>query len=124
MHTFCKEERLCNKEHIFLLQKAAKVFYDYPFTVKWMEIIDGKESGILILPAVPKRNFKKAVDRNKIKRYIREAYRLNKEYLVKKVIGHHKNIIIMLLYSGKKIVTYKETESKIILILQQIADNQ
>jgi ribonuclease P protein component len=124
MPTFCKEERLCNKKHIFLLQKEAVLFFNYPFTVKWMEIIDRQPSGVKILPAVPKRNFKKAVDRNKIKRLIREAYRKNKELLVDAANEHQKNIIIMLHYSGKKIVTYKEAESKIILILQQIADNQ
>jgi ribonuclease P protein component len=123
MLTFCKEERLCNKKHIFLLQKEAKFFFSYPFTVKWMEISDGKEIGVRILPAVPKRNFKKAVDRNRIKHLIREAYRLNKEVFVRKVQDLNKSIVIMFLYSGKNIVTYKETETKIILILQQIADN-
>jgi ribonuclease P protein component len=124
MPVFGKEERLCNKEHILRLQKDANVFYDYPYTVKWMEISDPKKSGVRILTAVPKRNFKKAVDRNKIKRFIREAYRINKEFLVEKTKLHNKNIIVMLLYSGKKIVSFKESESKIILILQRIANNQ
>jgi ribonuclease P protein component len=123
MPTFCKEERLCNKKNIFLLQKEATIFFNYPFTVKWMEIQDEKECSVRFLPAVPKRNFKRAVDRNKIKRLIREAYRLNKEILVKIALQKNKNIAIMIVYSGKKIVPLNEVEAKIILILQHIADN-
>jgi|WetSurMetagenome_2_1015567.scaffolds.fasta_scaffold814926_2 ribonuclease P protein component len=123
MPTFCKEERLCNKRHIFLLHKEGQAFFNYPFTVKWLMISGLNESNVRLLPAVPKRNFKKAVDRNKIKRFIREAYRLNKEILIKTAKQHNKNIIITLLYSGKKIVPYNEAETKIALILQQIADS-
>ncbi len=123
MPTFCKEERLCNKRHIFLLHKEGQSFFSYPFTVKWLVISDQDEPTVRLLPAVPKRNFKKAVFRNKVKRFIREAYRLNKETLIKTAKQHNKNIIITLLYSGKKIVTSKEAETKIVLILQQIADS-
>jgi len=123
MPTFCKEERLCNKRHIFLLQKEAQVFFQYPFTVKWMEVPSTADSSVRMLTAVPKRNFKKAVDRNAIKRLIKEAYRLNKEIVVNSAGEHNKNIIMMLLYSGKKIVVFKEVETKIVLILQQIADS-
>jgi ribonuclease P protein component len=123
MPTFCKEERLCNKRHIFLLQREAQVFFQYPFTVKWMEVPSTEDSSVRILTAVPKRNFKKAVDRNAVKRLIKEAYRLNKEIVLNSTVQHNKNIIIMLLYSGKKIVAFKEVETKIVLILQQIADS-
>jgi ribonuclease P protein component len=123
MPTFCKEERLCNRRHIFLLQKEASVFYSYPFTIKWMELTNGQESNVRILPAVAKRNFRKAVDRNRIKHIIREAYRLNKELFVNQVQSLNKNIVIMFLYTGKNIVTYQEAETKIVLILQKIADN-
>lgn len=122
MPTFCKEERLCNRNYIFSLQKEGRSFFNYPFTVKWMEISHEKEKKIQFLPAVPKRNFKKAVDRNKIKRLIREAYRLNKEKLIDIAQQKSKNIVIMILYSGKIIVTYKEVENKIVVILQQIAN--
>ncbi len=105
------------------MQKEAQVFFQYPFTVKWMEVPSTADSSVRMLTAVPKRNFKKAVDRNAIKRLIKEAYRLNKEIVVNSAGEHNKNIIMMLLYSGKKIVVFKEVETKIVLILQQIADS-
>jgi ribonuclease P protein component len=88
-----------------------------------MEVPSTEDSSVRILTAVPKRNFKKAVDRNAVKRLIKEAYRLNKEIVLNSTVQHNKNIIIMLLYSGKKIVAFKEVETKIVLILQQIADS-
>jgi ribonuclease P protein component len=123
MPTFCKEERLCNKNYIFLLQNTPLIFFCYPFTVKWMEISEKLNTNVQILPAVPKRNFKKAVDRNYIKRLIREAYRNNKEILLPKINEKEKSIVMMLLYSGKKAITYHEAETKIVLILQHIAEN-
>ncbi len=123
MPTFCKEERLCDKKYIFLLQKTEHIFFNYPFTVKWMETSEKMGTNVRILTAAPKRNFKRAVDRNKIKRFTKEAYRLNKEILINTTQEKDKSIVIMLLYSAKKIVTYKEAENKIILILQHIANN-
>lgn len=121
MPTFCKEERLCNRNYIFLLQKEGQVIYNYPITAKWMEISDNKGFCVQFLPAVSKRNFKKAVERNKIKRFLREAFRLNKEIITDLAQQKSKRIVIMLLFSGKKITSYKELEIKIMVILQQIA---
>jgi ribonuclease P protein component len=122
MPTFCKEERLCNRNHIFSLQKEGQAFFNYPITVKWMEVSDLKQISVQFLPVVSKRNFKKAVQRNKIKRLLREALRLNKIKITDIAQKKSKRIVIMLLYSGKKIVTFKELETKIVVILQQIAN--
>jgi len=122
MPTFCKEERLYDRKYILLLQKESQVFFNYPYTVKWM-VSSEKREHISVLTSVPKRNFKNAVDRNKIKRFTKEAYRLNKENLINVAQEKDKSIVMMLLYSAKKIVTYKEAENKIVLILQQIANS-
>jgi ribonuclease P protein component len=121
MPTFCKEDRLCNRNYIFSLQKEGRVIYSYPITAKWMEIPDNRRFCVQFLPAVSKRNFKKAVERNKIKRFLREALRLNKEKITDIAQKKSKKVVIMLLYSGKNILTYKELETKIVIILQQIA---
>lgn len=122
MPNFCKEERLSMKRHIYVLQKEGNVFFNFPFKIKWIELPILQKNKVQILPAISKNNFKKAVDRNHIKRLIREAYRRNKSLLLKKTEEKEKNIAIMFHYTGRETITYKETDTKIALILKQIAD--
>ena len=67
------------------------------------------------------RTFKNAVDRNRIKRITREAYRKNKSVLYEKLEQSTKKIAFILIYTGKIIISFKDVEDKIILILQRLA---
>lgn len=90
-YKFRKEERLSSKKIIQELFDNGSSFYLYPFKVVYTLQPD-KSLPNQVLFSVPKRNFKKAVDRNRIKRQLREAYRLNKSLLpdsdVKFCIGY------------------------------------
>lgn len=80
--SFKKTERLHQRNDIQELFEKGSSFYLYPFKVIYIpESLDSKIKPQQILISVPKRKFKKAPDRNFIKRQIREAYR------------HHKNLI-------------------------------
>ncbi len=72
--------------------------------------------------AVPKRNFKLATERNRIKRQIREAYRLNcggsSAYFKEKDL----KLQLMVVYNSKEPPEYVGLESKIILILQRLQE--
>ena len=121
MFSFSKEERLCGKKSISLLLAKGNKYSHSSFSVKWIELEVTERPPVQLLVIVPKRYFKKAVDRNKIKRFIRESFRKNKELLSASLKEKNKNIALMLLYNSRKIESYQEVESKITLILQFLA---
>lgn len=79
-HTLPKSERLCSKKALDeLFGGGHQSVASYPLRAVFMTT---KEAGARILVSVSKRFFKRAVHRNRIKRQLREAYRLQKELLV------------------------------------------
>src|SRR5438128_2261118 len=107
MQTFSKSERLSSKVIIDKLVKSGNSFNSAPFRITWLETVDAA-SPLQVVISVPKRSFKKAVDRNRLKRIIREAYRKNKNIIIEK--QGDKKIILMFIYNIKTIITYKEIE--------------
>ena len=125
--TFKKEERLHEKKLIETLFKGGNSFYKFPFKVVYLKLEDAKAYPAKVLISVSKHNFKRAVDRNRIKRLIREAYRKNKHLL----LGENADLgvprttwLIGLIYRGNVIPEYKEVEKKIILILHKLVKNE
>lgn len=81
MNTFSKDERLCRRTLIErLFTRASRSFNVFPLRVIYLPCHD-IVPGASILISVSKRHFKRAVKRNRVKRQIREAYRLNKSLL-------------------------------------------
>lgn len=80
-YSFSKDEKVTSLKVIELLfsKKSENVFV-FPYKVSFIYLTELSDKNQLLV-VVPKRNFKKAVDRNRIKRQIRELYRLNKEIL-------------------------------------------
>ncbi len=69
--------------------------------------------------AVPKRNFKSAVDRNRIKRQLRETYRLNKQ-LISEISG--KNFVMLFLFLGKEKSQYVQLEKAMVGLLKKLSE--
>lgn len=77
--TLPKEERLCSRKALeALFGGGSKSILAYPVRAVFQKT---EETGIRIMVSVSKRFFKRAVKRNRIKRQLREAYRLNKRIL-------------------------------------------
>lgn len=111
--TFKKSERLSHKKTIQELFTKGSSFYLYPFKVISRAGDDASVHQILI--SVPKRSFKKAVMRNRIKRRVREAYRLNKHLLNTDV-----KLQIAYIYTAKELLDFKIIERKLIDSLERL----
>jgi ribonuclease P protein component len=119
MQTFSKNERLCSKPLIDQLIQKGNSFSGFPFKIIWMEIQESS-APVKIVISVPKRNFKRAVDRNRIKRLIREAYRKNKQVLIDGVGS--KKIVLLLVYTSKTFIDYVTTEEKVKNVLNRLGN--
>ena len=120
--TFPKKERLSGRRLIGLLFSKGKVFYLKPFRITWMRLPVEGASAVQILVSVPKYNFHKAVERNLIRRRMKEAYRLNKQFFHGKLTDHGYQIVFCITYTAKEIVAYDLIQSKIILLLQRLME--
>lgn len=104
MNTFKKEERLCSKKSLDLLFKNGSSFLLYPYRVTFTF-----DSQPLLFPAkivinVAKKRYKRAVDRNLIKRRTREMYRLYKGELLYSALADKDQLLLLgLQYVGKQI---------------------
>jgi len=76
-NALAKSERLKLKNDILQLFEAGKSLHKFPLTLRFLQIETDRTEPVLFSVSVPKRKIKRAVDRNRIKRKIREFYRLN-----------------------------------------------
>jgi len=121
MYNFTKEERLCSKKLLDKLFHSGSSFLIYPFRIVHLKepLADSLSAQVVI--GVPKRKFKKSVDRNLIRRRIREAYRLNKELSLYAVLrDNNVQILFSINYVGKEILSYSVIEKKLLLALKQL----
>lgn len=113
---FSKKEKLTGKKKIEGLFKKGSSFYLGDFQVRHHQSDEITSHQILI--SVPKRNFKRAVDRNLLKRRIREAYRLNKELFQNQ--GDSNNLYIGFVYLSKQILTFDDIQGQLIQCLKRL----
>ena len=119
-NTFKKAERLSGKALIDKLFTSGRSFTSHPFRITWLEHQLNTGFPVQIAFSVPKKNFKRAVDRNKFKRRGREAYRKNKSRLYDYLTKHNKSVILMLIYTTKENTDYNVFETKINLIIDRL----
>lgn len=113
--TFRKEERLKKEKNIQELFSKGSSFYLFPFKVWVMLNPDPDYPFHQVLISVSKRNFKKAVERNALKRRIRESYRLQKQAL-----PASPRFLIGFVYTHKEILHSEEIAKKMFQALKKI----
>lgn len=114
-----KAERLCSKKAIDALFTGtdSKSLSAYPIRIVYRHT---EEAGIRILVSVSKRRFRHAVDRNRVKRQIREAYRLNK-HILDDIRLSAKGLDIAMIWLTDKHQKSSLVTSKVTTLLQKIA---
>ena len=113
-YTFPKEEHLCRKKLIEeLFSKQGSSFGVYPLRIVWIPAPAPTTTPPQVLISVSKRTFKRAVDRNRLKRLIREAYRLNKYRLTEQPNGHS-IALLGIIFTGKEKSPLTLVEKKLI----------
>ncbi|MFD2822556.1 ribonuclease P protein component [Lacinutrix iliipiscaria] len=105
--TYNKSEKLKSEKQIGELFSNGKSISAYPLRLVYIESSFSDGISIKSGVSVPKRNFKKAVDRIKIKRLMREAYRLNKYELFNNITTQY---AFMILYIGKEKTSFSEID--------------
>ena len=116
---FPKADRLKSRKQIDVLFLKGKVFSVFPIRVIYQFVPE--EEGILkVGVSASKRFFKKAVDRNRIKRLLREAYRLQKEELVLQAKSSGKSGSIFFIYTDKVIADFETMKTAMAKCLQRL----
>jgi ribonuclease P protein component len=115
MYTFRKEELLCSRKHLDLLFKNGSSFLLYPFRVSYLFIDQPADVPAQVVINVPKKRYKRAVDRNLLKRRIREAYRLNKQNQLYLPLPANKGLLLFSIqFVGKDKYAFPFIEKKLI----------
>lgn len=117
--SFGKDEKLCSKRLIDELFNSGRSFNAYPIRVLYHSLKES-DAPAKVLISVPKKRFRKAVDRNRIKRLIRESYRLNKLQLIEKCEAQGKYIALAFVYIGNEIPEYAGLNKTMIGILEKL----
>jgi len=120
-YTFPKSQRLTGKKEIDTVYKEGQTLKKFPFVVKYVRNVEMEDESLKALFAVPKRRISKATSRNKVRRKLKEAYRLHKHSLEKVLEDSNQKMALFFVYTGKENANYALLEEKIQLILNELA---
>lgn len=116
--SFKKEERLCSRVTIEQLYADGHRLMAFPYSVQWMfverpaAVTHHPDHPCQVLIVAPKRKFKHAVDRNRVKRLTRECFRLRKDLLYNFLDEHGISIVFSMVYVHNEILTFDQLGHK------------
>lgn len=119
--TFSKKEKLKSRKLIHELFTEGIVTKSYPIRIRYMIYNGDTHYPIKVGVSVSKRNFKRAVDRNRVKRMLREGYRLYNIRLKNAIHESNYHLCMMIIYTDRKIPTSQKLHVRIEKCLEKIA---
>jgi ribonuclease P protein component len=121
-NSFPKAEHLCGEKRIARLYTQGEAFMAFPFRVVFR--IEQKKdlATASVMVSVPKKRFKRAVKRNRLKRLLREAYRLNKHALIDLLDEKQLQIHVVFNYVSDEELDFVTVEKKMKAALQKLMD--
>lgn len=121
-NSFSKPEHLCGEKRITRLFTQGKAFIAYPLRVVYIIAPREDNATASVMVSVPKKRFKRAVKRNRLKRLIREAYRLNKHELTEKLDEKGLQIHVAFNYVSDEVLDFEMIEKKLKVALQKLIE--
>lgn len=118
--TFSEAEKLKSRKIIEQLFKEGKSVSQSGFTLVYLPITLRTFYPVQAGFSVPKKHFKHAVDRNRIKRQIREVYRNHKFALYQKLVTRQEQLAIMFVYNGKKLPEFAEVTKAVTACMKKL----
>ena len=119
--SFGKKEKLKSKVIIDRLFAEGNSLKKYPLRLIYVPLEGLPEDVHKTAVSVPKRNFKKAVDRNHLKRLMREAFRKNKYLVASKLESSY---ALMFIYTGREKVSYLKLFSVTEELLKNLVEKE
>jgi ribonuclease P protein component len=117
---FPKAERLKSRKQIDQLFSGGKAFSVFPVRTIY-QFAPGEKGSLQVGVTASKKHFKRAVDRNRIKRLLREAYRLQKEDLFVQVKTLNKTGFLFFIYTDKTIADFETVKTAMGKSLQRLS---
>lgn len=122
--TLSKEERICSKKLINeLFTGNGRSMTAFPLRVVFMKrtIVDDQPRAAMLV-SVPKRYFKHAVDRNRVKRQVREAFRRNKSIITQNLTDDHEAVSMAFVWLTDEKFPSSEVENRMVRLLTRISE--
>ena len=116
-------ERLCSRILMDrLFQGNSHSVSAYPLRAVFLPVGTDEQQGVSVLMSVPKKRFHDAVDRNRVKRQLREAYRKHKHALAEKMATREQGLLIAFIYVSAQIEPTAAIEKRMVRLLEKISE--